>query len=152
MRKETITYKDYDGEERTEDFYFNLNKAELLEMEMSWDGGLQKVLRKITQERDNKRIIEMFKMIILRAYGEKSLDGRRFLKVDDDGRSLAQKNFVPTEAYSYLFTKLATDDKYAADFVNQIIPENADDEVADKKEPAKVLPGPGADTAAIEKK
>lgn len=146
MRKETITYTDYDGEKRTEDFYFNLSKAEVLEMEMSWDGGLQNVLRKITAEKDQKRIIEMFKMIILKSYGEKSLDGKKFLKIDEDGRSLAQKNFVPTEAYSDLFMKLATDEAAATAFIQEIIPKNLEDKIETKGEPAKVLPGPGAET------
>lgn len=142
MRKETITYTDYEGETRTEDFFFNLNKAEVLELEMSWDGGLQKFLQRIVNEKDQKRIIEMFKMIVLKSYGEKSMDGKKFLKVDDQGRSLAQLNFVPTEAYSELFMKLATDEKAASDFINGIIPKNITE---DHKEPAKVLPGPGAE-------
>lgn len=150
MRKETITYEDYDGTICTSEFWFNLNKAELLEMEMSWDGGLQKFLKKITDEKDQKRIIEMFKMIIGKSYGEKSLDGKKFVKEDENGRSLFQKNFVPTAAYSELFMKLATDEKAAADFINGIIPKNIDDaapaanKVEDKSAPAKVLPGPGA--------
>lgn len=147
MRKETITYTDYDGEERTEDFFFNLSKAELLELQMSWDGGLEKVLRKIVAEKDNKRIIEMFKLIISKAYGEKSIDGKKFLKEDIDGHSLFKQNFEPTEAYSWLFMKLATDDDYAGDFVNQIMPKNMGDEIPDdkKNDPAKVLPGPGSE-------
>lgn len=140
MRKETITYIDYDGEERTGEYYFNLSKAELIDLEMSWDGGLQKVLRKITQEKDTKRIIEMFKMIISKSYGEKSLDGKKFRKTDDDGRSLFKMNFEPTEAYSELFTKLATDEQAASDFVNEIMPKNFAEDVA--KLATDELPGP----------
>ena len=128
MRKETITYIDYDGEERVGDYYFNLNKAELIDLEMSWDGGLEKVLKKITQEKDTKRIMEMFKMIIAKSYGEKSLDGRKFLKEDENGRSLFKMNFEPTEAYSELFMKLATDDKAASEFVNGIMPKSLIDD------------------------
>lgn len=149
MRVERITYNDYDGTSRTEDFYFNLSKAEMLEMEFSWDGGFQKVIQKIVDTKDQKRLIEIFKMIILKAYGEKSLDGKKFLKTDEQGRSLAQLNFVPTEAYSELFMKLATDDKAASEFIKGIMPKNLDDSLPDKKdekeESAKVLPGPGSE-------
>ena len=147
MRKETITYTDYNGDTRTEDFYFNLSKAEVLELEMSWDGGLKNFLEKIIKEQDQKRIIEMFKMLVLKAYGERSLDGKKFMKVDEDGRSLAQKNFVPTEAYSELFMKLATDEQAASDFVNGIVPKNLEDKApkAIENKPAEVVPGPGAD-------
>ena len=150
MYKKTITYTDFDDNERTEDFYFNLTKAELMEMQFSWDGGLHKVLQKMIQEQDTKRLMEYFKMMLVKSYGEKSLDGKKFLKEDENGRSLAQLNFVPTEAYSQMYMMLATDDKEATAFVNGIMPKNLDEEVkaiAEKKEdnkPAEVLPGPGA--------
>ena len=114
-----IEYEDYDGNKRTKEAYFNLNKAELLELQMSWDGGLEKVLKKIVEEKDQKRMIEMFKMIILKAYGEKSLDGDRFVKTPE-----ITEAFTQTEAYSELFMELATNDKAAADFINGIMPKN----------------------------
>ena len=118
MIKKTITYTDYDGNERTEDFYFNLTKAEVMEMEMMTDGGLEKTINKIIQTTDTKRIIELFKSIILKSYGEKSLDGRRFIKNDD-----IREAFSQTEAYSQLFMELATDAKAASEFVNGVIPQ-----------------------------
>ena len=145
MRKETITYTDYDGETRTEDFFFNLNKAEILELELSWDGGMRRMLQKIVNEKDQRRMIEMFKMIIAKAYGEKSMDGKKFVKTDENGRSLFHKNFEPTEAYSDLFIKLSMDEKAASDFINGIIPKNLDEKAA-SGEASKVLPGPGAET------
>ncbi len=117
MLKKTIIYTDYDGNKRTEDFYFNLSKAEVAEMEMSAEGGLTKTLEKIVAEQDGKRIIEMFKDLILKAYGEKSLDGKRFIKSKELSEAFSQ-----TEAYSELFMELATNAEASAAFVNGIIP------------------------------
>ena len=117
MYSKKVKYEDYDGNEREVELYFNLNKAELLELQLSWDGGLEKVLEKIIAEKDQKRMIEMFKMIILKAYGEKSLDGNRFIKTPD-----VVEAFTQTEAYSELFMELATDDKAASEFINGIMP------------------------------
>ena len=121
MLKKTITYRDYNDVERTEDFYFNLSKAEVMEMEMSTAGGLAEQIKKVVATKDAPAIIKIFKDLILKAYGEKSPDGKRFLKEDDNGRKL-YKDFEQTEAYSQLFTELATDDKAAAAFVNGIVP------------------------------
>lgn len=117
MLKKTITYVDYDGNERTEDFYFNLSKAELIEIETSNNGGLSKMIEKLVAEQDMKRIIEIFKDIILKAYGEKSLDGKRFIKSAE-----LRDSFEQTEAYSQLFMELATNAEAAAAFVNGITP------------------------------
>lgn len=126
MLKRTITYTDYDGLERTEDFYFNLTRAEVAEMELSVDGGLVKMLNKIVEAKDGKRIIETLKDFILKAYGEKSPDGRRFIKNDE-----VRNNFAQTEAYSKLFMELALDADAAAKFINAIVPK-ADANVAVK--------------------
>ena len=117
MLKKTMAYLDYDGNERTDDFYFNLTKAELMEMEMSHEGGLVKTIDKIVAARDTKTIIELFKDLILKAYGEKSLDGKRFIKNKELSEAFAQ-----TEAYSDLFMALATNTDAAVDFVNGITP------------------------------
>lgn len=117
MLKKTITYTDYNGQERTEDFYFNLNKAEITEMEMSTTGGLTEMINRIVAAKDAPSIIQIFKKLILKAYGEKSLDGKRFVKSDELSTAFSQ-----TEAYSKLFMELATDDKAAANFFNGIIP------------------------------
>lgn len=121
MLKKTITYEDYNGVERTEDFYFNLSKAEIMEMEMSINGGLTAMINQVVATQDSPTIIKIFKDLILKAYGEKSLDGKRFLKVDNDGTPLSVA-FSQTEAYSILFMELATDSDAAAKFVNGIIP------------------------------
>lgn len=118
MYSRKIKYTDYNGVEREEDFYFNLNKAEVLEMQMSWDGGLDQMLKRIIAEKDNKRMVEMFKMIILKSYGEKSLDGKRFVKSPE-----VVEAFTQTEAYSELFMLLSTDDEAAAEFINGILPQ-----------------------------
>lgn len=121
MLKKTVTYVDYNGVERTEDFYFNLTKAEVAEMEMSVQGGFSKMLEEIVASKDNVQIVNLFKQIVLKSYGEKSPDGRRFIKSDEIAQAFAQ-----TEAYSEIFMELALDEKKAADFVNGILPANLD--------------------------
>jgi hypothetical protein len=118
MLKKKITYTDYDGNERTEDFYFNLTKAEVVDMDTGVDGGMQKMLEKIVAEKDNRRIMETFKEIVARAYGEKSADGKRFMK----SRELSEA-FMQTEAYSELFMELLTNATSASVFINGILPQ-----------------------------
>lgn len=118
MLKEIITYTDYNGEERTEEFLFNLTKAEVTEMEMSTEGGLGQQLGEIVKSKDKAKIISTFKDIILKSHGVKSPDGKRFIKNDE-----VRENFAQTEAYSELFMKLATDTDAAINFVNGIMPE-----------------------------
>jgi len=119
MLKKTITYIDFDGNERKEDFYFNLSKAEAMEMELGVTGGMTQMLEKIVAERDNKRLIENFKEIILKSYGEKSPDGRRFIKSPE--LSIA---FSQTQAYSDLFMELGEKADMAAAFINGIMPKH----------------------------
>lgn len=123
MLKKTITFTDYNDVERTQDFYFNLTKAELMEMEMSISGGLTEMINKIVATKDAPSIIKLFKDLVLKAYGEKSPDGIGFLKEDENGRPLSNK-FKQTEAYSILFMELATDADAAAAFVNGIMPKD----------------------------
>ena len=117
MLKKTITYTDYNGVERTEDFYFNLTKAESMEMEIGTTGGLAAMIKRIIDDKDAPAIIKIFKELVLKAYGEKSADGKRFVKSEEISNGFAQ-----TEAYSQLFMELATDADAAAAFVNGIIP------------------------------
>ena len=124
MLKKNIKYVDYDGNDRAEDFYFNLNKAEVIELQLGTVGGLTKTLEKIVQEKDTSRIIEHFKTIILKAYGEKSADGRRFIKSQE-----LRDAFEQTEAYSELFMELASDAKMAAEFINGVLPKEAADAI-----------------------
>ena len=118
MITETIKYFDYNGEAREEQFSFNLSKAECMELELGTSGGMQNLIERIVSEKDNKKMVEIFKEIILKAYGEKSPDGKYFRKSAE-----ISNNFASTEAYSELFMKLATDADYAAKFVNGILPE-----------------------------
>ena len=117
MLKKTITYTNYNGIEVTEDFYFNLTKAEIMEMEMSTSGGMAEMMNKIVASQDAPAIIKIFKELILKAYGEKSADGKRFMKSEEISVAFSQ-----TEAYSQLFMDLATDADAAAKFVNGIVP------------------------------
>lgn len=120
MIKWPIKYIDFDDVERTEEHYFNLSKSELMEMDLSASGGMDKMIKSIINAQDTKRIMEIFKDIILRSYGEKSLDGKSFIKVRD-GHKLAD-DFAQTAAYDALFMELATDDKKATEFITGIIP------------------------------
>lgn len=129
MIKKTITYNDYNGIERTEDFYFNLSKAEVMEMEMSTSGGLAEMITRIVAAQDQPAIIKIFKDLILKAYGEKSPDGKRFIKSEELSTAFAQ-----TEAYSQLFMELATDADSASAFVNGIVPADM------AKQAAKIAP------------
>ena len=128
MLQKSIKYVDYNGVEREETFLFNLTKAELMEMELGTTGGLTEMIQKIIQTKDQPSIIKIFKELILKAYGEKSADGKRFIKTDEDGNPLSRA-FSETEAYSNLFMELSTDDKAAAAFVNGIIPEGLSKEL-----------------------
>lgn len=117
MVKKTITYKDYNGVERTEEFYFNLSKAEIMEMELSTTGGLAEAINKIVAAQDSPSIIKTFKDIILKSYGEKSPDGKRFIKSEEISTAFSQ-----TEAYSTLFMELATNAEAGAEFVSGLVP------------------------------
>lgn len=119
MIKKTITYTDYNNVQRTEDFYFNLTKAELMEMEMATSGGLAEMIQNIVKAKDQPAIIKVFKDLLLKAYGVKSPDGKRFMKSPE-----LTAAFVETEAYSELFMELATNSEAAAAFVNGIVPAN----------------------------
>ena len=117
MIKKTVTYTDYNKVERTENFYFNLSKAEVLEMEMSTAGGMAESIQKIIDAKDMPAIIRVFKDLVLKAYGVKSDDGRRFIKSKE-----LSAEFSQTEAYSQIFMELATNADEAAKFVNGIVP------------------------------
>lgn len=119
MLKKSIKYIDYDGNEREEDFYFNLNKAEITEMELSKQGGLSEYIKRIVAAQDAPSLVELFKELICKSYGEKSLDGKRFVK----SKELTEA-FTQTEAYAELFVELASNAEEATKFVNGIMPTN----------------------------
>ena len=120
MLKKRIKYTDFDGNEREEDFFFHLMESEIAEMELSTAGGFTESIQRIIQSQDVPEIIKQFKTIILKSYGVKSPDGKRFIKNDELREAFAQ---TEANAYSKLFMELATDDAAASAFVNGIVPE-----------------------------
>lgn len=125
MLKKTISYVDYDGNQRKEDYYFNLSKAELVEMQVSEAGGLEKTIQKIIDEQDNKKLVALFKDLITKAYGEKSLDGKRFIKNQE-----ITEAFIQSAAYSDLFMELTTNTDKASEFIIGLLPKDLADEVS----------------------
>lgn len=148
MLKKKIKYTDYNGVEREEEFLFNLTKAELLEMQMSTAGGFENKIQAIIATQNMPEIVKIFKEIILKAYGEKSEDGKRFVKKDQNGRDLAL-DFSQTEAYSNLFTELATDAKAAAAFINGIIPKDVEISEADQARIEEQLKNNNLDVSSL---
>lgn len=126
MIAKTITYTDYNDVERTEKFYFNLSKAEVMEMEMSTSGGLAEMIQRVVAAQDQPAIIKIFKDLILKTYGVKSPDGRKFIKSEE-----LSLDFAQTEAYSQLFMELATDAEKASEFVNGIVPADMAKQIAE---------------------
>ena len=140
MLKKSITYTDYNGDKQTDECYFNLSKAELLEMEMSEKGGFENYIRKLMEEKDNKKIYKLFKDLILMSYGQKSADGHSFIKKKMvDGQMIYLKDeFEQTEAFSELMMELLSGgDEAMAKFINSLIPkeiaEQAAKQLADTK-------------------
>lgn len=117
MIKWKIKYVDYNGDEQEEDFYFNLNKAEIMEMDLNANGAYSEYLQRIVDQRDGKKIAEEFKKLILKSYGEKSPDGRRFVKSEEKSNE-----FMQTEAYSELYIQLATEPGAAEKFITGVLP------------------------------
>lgn len=117
MIKKTINYIDYDGNERSEEAWFNLSQAEIVEMNMNEQGGLEKVISRIISEQDNKKLFALFKNVVLTSYGKKSDDGRRFMKSEE-----LSTEFSQTEAYSKLMMELLSGDtKTAEAFINGLV-------------------------------
>lgn len=117
MLKETIKYTDYDGNEQTEDFYFNISRAQFIEMEVNEVGGVVGMLRRVGSARDPKVIMKFMKDFIRKSYGIKSDDGKKFVKNDS-----ISDDFENTEAYSELYCRLCTDAKYAIHFIIKVLP------------------------------
>lgn len=119
MLKKVIKYEDYNGVQREETFYFNLNKAELAEMELTIEGGLAAKIEAIINTKNIPELTNLFKDIIMKAYGKKSEDGKRFIK----SKELSEE-FVQTEAYVELFMSLLSNEEAAAQFINNILPKD----------------------------
>lgn len=117
MYKKTITYTDYFDVERTEDFYFNLNESELMQLQLSTQRGFYNEMQALVDSHDGPKIMSAFNQIILKAYGEKSDDGRRFIKSPE-----ISKAFSETPAYDKFFMEIMEDPKAASEFINGIVP------------------------------
>lgn len=124
MLKKEITYTDYNGVERTETHYFNLSKAELLDMELFTEGGYVNMLERVVKENDQIAIIKLFKELVMKSYGKKSEDGRRFVKSQE-----LLDEFVQSEAFSEFYMELATDANAASEFANGIMPADLREQV-----------------------
>ena len=124
MYKITETYTDYDDNQRTEDFYFNYSEAELADLQFSVPGGLAGMIDKIIKTNDMPKLVELFRELIQKAYGEKSNDGRRFMKSPE-----LTKEFTETVAYSQIYIRLATDSKAAQEFINKVVPKSMKDKM-----------------------
>lgn len=124
MYKKTLEYEDFNGEKVKEDLYFNLSKAELLEMNFRAKGGLKNYIEAIINARDQETLTDIFKTLLLKSYGIKSADGRKFMKNDK-----IREDFECSIPYDILFTTLATDAKEAANFVNGILPKELVEEM-----------------------
>lgn len=145
MFKHTIKYTDYNGQERSEQFYFNLSKAELMEMELSTQAGVEEMIRVLIATNDNARIVKVFKDLILKSYGIKSEDGRRFIKSDE-----LRNQFEQSEAYSEFFMQMvANEDNLQTKFINGVI-SGTNVPNMDEKEAINKLKELGYDTTAIE--
>ena len=121
MLKKTIPYTDYDGLERTEEFRFNLTKAELMDMELTTVGTFSKLMQKIIDGKAMVRLAKYFKELILKSYGVKSDDGKRFIKSPELSEAFSQ-----TEAYSELYMELLSNSEYAVKFIQQVMPKDLD--------------------------
>lgn len=123
-----IKFTDYDGNEREEDFRFNLTETELMKMEFDTEGGMEALIKKIVDEKDSKKIGELFDRIILMSYGEKSADGKRFMKSEEISRA-----FSETEAYNVLYMELLTNENAAANFINGLVPTKVANEMQNRQ-------------------
>lgn len=126
-----VTYEDFNGNQQTRKYMFNLSKAELLEMQLSIGGGLTEYAKRITEAQDTPALAELFKKLLLMSYGEKSDDGQSFIK-KRNGVKLADE-FEQTAAYAELYTELATNEQSAIEFINGIIPASVRDEAAQQQ-------------------
>lgn len=125
MLKKKITYTDYDGNERTESFWFALNQAELLEMNLEKNGGLSNMITRISETNDFAELSRILKDLVCRSYGVKSDDGKRFIK-----SPAMTEEFLQSEAYSEMFTELVTDAGATTEFITGIIPQKLAAQVA----------------------
>lgn len=142
MYVKSVTYTDYNGVERTEEFRFNLTEAELMEMNLSEGGGMADRVQRMIDAKDVPELIALFKDLLMKSYGEKSADGRRFVKSKEIADAFSQ-----TPAYSKIYMELVTDDVKAAEFINKVVPASvaaAAKEAAEKNN-VIAMPAPSAE-------
>lgn len=144
MLKKEITYTDFNDQEVTETLYFNLTKSELVDLETSVDGGMEQRLQKIIETEDRNELINMFKKILLLAYGQRSEDGKRFVKNDQ-----LRDEFTQTAAYDAIFVELASNDSAAADFIMGVLPKDLSSVISDPTKPLPTSPAEVAPTAMM---
>lgn len=143
MYAKTIKYKDYEGNEREEEFLFNLNQSELVKWyAMDGDYTVDKVIEHVAKKNNNKKTFDMFEELIRLSYGEKSLDGRRFVKNDE-----VFANFKDTEAYNILFMELISNPEAAVEFITSIIPKDIGEEIRKELASDDKLPNPSMNKA-----
>ena len=128
MYRYHFVYEDYNGVKREEDHYFDLSEPEIMRLNYSSAGGLAEAVERISQEQDGGRIIELFERIIQMSYGEKSEDGKLFVKSEE-----AKQRFIYSPMYPMLYMKLGTDAEFAAEFINAIVPKKADQKESNLK-------------------
>lgn len=151
MLKKTVSYTNFNDEEVTETHYFHLTQAELVEMELSMDGGLSKHLQRVVDSEDGGEIMRTFKTLLLDSYGKKSDDGRNFVKTQ-----AIKDEFASSQAYSQIFMELATNADAAAEFINGIVPKGLEEQMEkfqqnqDKPDLPKVREQPLGVSAAVD--
>lgn len=153
MLKKVVNYEDFNGVNQTEECFFNLTKTELIEMAMDLPEGVSesvgddpnnidedKAVGKLMETMGNKGVLKFIKDLVLKSYGVKSDDGRRFMKVDENGKPLSIE-FSQTMAFEAIIDEFMSNDIAAANFVNGIIPSSVADKIpAAKKTGPKKLP------------
>ena len=137
MIKKNITYVDFNGEERTDPFYFNLSKAELMDIELDYNGNMSTAMNTMLERRDMKGVLGLLSKLIRKAYGEKSEDGKRFLKNKE-----LEDGFATTDAFSNLLIELVNDEKKLEAFVTGVIPADMREEVEKRMEDSREAEAP----------
>lgn len=128
MLTKTIKYKDFNGQDKVKNFYFNLSKSELAEMDLVEKAGIEQTIKKMINEDDRENIVKLFKKLVLRAYGVKSADGERFEKSDE-----LRAAFEQHPAYDVLFMELISSEKAMSDFINAVVPSEVSEAAAKNK-------------------
>lgn len=134
MLARKIKYTNLNGEERERTFYFHFSKSEVMEMELSKEGGFEVFIQRIIDTRDQKELVKMFRDLIQESYGIKSDDGEQFIKNEK-----VLNEFVQSEAYSELYMELATNTDAAIEFINGIFPQQIMAEVQNDPEYQKKI-------------